>query len=127
MVTLSATELFSPSGLVTSQAHRFVPFAPFSFQLQNPNPRIFNFNGCSHRGFRAISNHSPREVLLKSSSETGEADTAQSGSTFTLKDICQGHVPEYVLRRQALRLGHFRIVACKLWKGVKCEILLVGT
>ncbi|CAL8081975.1 unnamed protein product [Prunus armeniaca] len=85
--TLSATQLLPLSLPKPSQKPRH---ANFPFQSLNPSPRLFSSNGF-------VSNCSPIQALLNSTPITTEAGSEPE--PFTLRQICQSHVPDHVLCR----------------------------
>lgn len=85
--TLSATQLLPLSLPKPSQKLRH---AHFPFQSLNPSSRVFSSNGF-------VSNYSPIQAILNSTPITTEAGSEQE--PFTLRQICQSHVPDHVLCR----------------------------
>ncbi|ONI28658.1 hypothetical protein PRUPE_1G153600 [Prunus persica] len=83
--TLSATQLLPLSLPKPSQKPRH---AHFPFQSLNHSPRLFSSNGF-------VSNCSPIQALLNSTPITTEAGSEPE--PFTLRQICQSHVPDHVL------------------------------
>uniref|UniRef100_A0A5B7AZ80 RNA helicase n=2 Tax=Davidia involucrata TaxID=16924 RepID=A0A5B7AZ80_DAVIN len=89
MACFSATQLHSLSW--TSTPHRFLS------PPQNPNCTRSLFINCTNRTLSSISNHRPSRASISSSCITSETDVAERPST--LRELCEGHVPEHVLRR----------------------------
>lgn len=79
MATLSATQLLPLRPVSSVKLRR----AGFLIQSRNPNHRLFSSISCANQALCSRPNLSP------------------SHETWTLRDICQGFVPEHVLQRQA--------------------------
>ncbi|KAL5541631.1 hypothetical protein UlMin_009341 [Ulmus minor] len=86
MATLSSTRLLPLSSV--NFRHGCLPS-----KLQNPNPKLFFSIGGANGA-----NLSSSRALLSSSSIPDEP-ASEKKKSLSLGDICQGHVPEHVLRR----------------------------
>ncbi|KAB1214231.1 DEAD-box ATP-dependent RNA helicase 58, chloroplastic [Morella rubra] len=95
MGTLSATQLLSPS--LTLSPETASPAARFLFQSRNPNPRALPSIIITNRAPCPLSKLWLSQALPNSASVSIEANPQKNAST--LRELCQGHVPEHVLRR----------------------------
>ncbi|TXG71984.1 hypothetical protein EZV62_000563 [Acer yangbiense] len=89
MASISATLLVPVSRAVKFQSQ------------QNRNCKLSSSTTINFTGSSSSSRRPSRAVLSSSTVDTREAGTGNS--SLTLHEICQGHVPEHVLRRQDRR------------------------
>ncbi|XP_058208492.1 DEAD-box ATP-dependent RNA helicase 58, chloroplastic [Rhododendron vialii] len=89
MACLSATQLYSLSWTLSAKP-----------RTQNPNCRPFLFIKYSNRTIRYVPNsiHRPSRASVGSSSCVSTA-TDVSEKSPTIRELCDGHVPEHILRR----------------------------
>ncbi|KAK9288114.1 hypothetical protein L1049_016562 [Liquidambar formosana] len=93
MAFLSLTQLLSPSWVLPEK-----PIPPrMLFSPQNPNPRLSFSINCTSLLLTSTSHFRPSQAAPNSSSVTTTTEIGDGAST--LREICEGHVPEHILRR----------------------------